>query len=106
MSSKDANKSPVIGYYKENQRKFATLHGGGSLQSLILHVDPGYPDSTMGKQKQIEAQTRLDFKIEEIRKHKLKKYEAYIPLEKLESDNPILRIEDLVDYTYRKQDRV
>lgn len=105
VSFKDANKEPVIGYYKEKQRKFAILHGG-SLQSLILHVDPGHPISTIGKQKQIEAQERLGFDIRKIRGHKLKQHETYIPLEKLESDNPILRIEDLINYAYHKQDKL
>ncbi|MEH6942045.1 hypothetical protein [Bacillus sp. JJ722] len=105
VSFKDANKELVIGYYREKQRKFATLHGG-SLQSLILHVDPGHPISTIGKQKQIELQERLDFDIRKIRRHKLKQHEAYIPLEKLESENPILTIEDLINYAYHKQDKL
>ena len=105
VSSKDAAKEPVIGYYKEKQRKFATLHGG-SLQSLILHVDPGHPDSTIGKQKQIEAQVRLDYDIRNIRGHKLKRHEAYLPLEKLDRAQPIERIEDLIEYAYHKQDKL
>jgi hypothetical protein len=102
VSFKEAAKEPVIGYYKENQRyKFATLHGG-SLQSLILHVDPGYPNSTIGREKQIEAQTRLEFDVQKIRKHRLKRHEVYLPLEKLDLE----QIEDLIAYASYKQDKL
>jgi len=105
VTCKDAKKEPVVGYKKEKQRKFATLHGG-SLQSLILHVDPGFPNSTIGKEKQIDVQDKLVFNIQKLRSHKRKKHEVYIPLEKLDRDNPYEIIKDLIDYAYHKQDKL
>jgi hypothetical protein len=36
----DSAKGPLIGYQRRNQTyKFATLHGGSSYQSLVLHVN-------------------------------------------------------------------
>ena len=102
VSFMDAAKAPVIGFYRKDQRyKFATLHGG-SLQSLILHVDPGHPNSTIGRQKQIDAQTRLDFDIRKLRKHKLKRHEVYLPLEKFDLE----KMEELINYAYHKQTKL
>ncbi|MCM3053924.1 MULTISPECIES: hypothetical protein [Bacillaceae] len=63
------------------KRKFATLHGDKKYQCLILHVDPGNPESKKGKIIQKEIQEILKFDIKEMRSFSLKKHEVYIPLE-------------------------
>lgn len=69
----DSSKSPSIGYKNNSHRfKFATLHGGGSYQSLVLHIEPGNRDTTLGKELQKEIQELLGFEISEIRNHCLK----------------------------------
>lgn len=101
----DSAKSPSIGYKNNNHRfKFATLHGGGSYQSLVLHIEPGNRDTTLGKELQKDIQELLGFEISESRNHCLKTNEVYIPLEKLDSLNPIENIENLIIYAFHKQD--
>ena len=100
----DSAKAPSIGYKRRNQKyKFATLHGGNSYQLLVLHVDPGNLRTTLGKEKQKEIQQVLSFDIGTIRNHTLKPHEVYIPLEKIDSINPLESIKDLINYAYHKQ---
>lgn len=102
----DSAKAPSIGYKRKEQRyKFATLHGGKSYQSLVLHVDPGNPVTSSGKEQQIDVQVELDFDINTIRKHLLKTHEVYIPIEKLNSSNPIDSIKRFIHFAYHRQDK-
>lgn len=101
----DHAKGPTIGYKMKHQPyKFATLHGGKSYQSLVVHVDPGKPNSIVGKIKQEDIQKLLAFDINEIRKHSIKKHEVFIPLEKLDNINPMKNITSLIDFAIHKQD--
>lgn len=101
----DHAKGPTIGYRMKHQsNKFATLHGGKSYQSLVIHVDPGNPNSILGKIKQEDIQKLLAFDISEIRKHPLKKHEVFIPLEKLDNVQPLKSIKSLIDFAIHKQD--
>lgn len=101
----DNSKSPIIGYKRKDQRyKFATLHGGKTYQSLVLHVDPGSRSTIRGKEVQIKIQEELAFDISVIRKHVLKSNEVYIPLEKLLSLNSMNTIKSHILYAYHKQD--
>lgn len=54
-------------------RKFANLNGEKKYHCLILHVDPGNPESTKGKIIQKEIQEILIFDIREMRNIQLKK---------------------------------
>jgi len=99
----DSSKSPIIGYKrKEFPYKFATLHGGRSYQSLILHVDPGNRSTTRGKDFQKRIQSELAFDIVAIRKHVIKSNEVYIPLEMLLNENSIDTIKQFILYAYHQ----
>jgi len=91
------------------KRKFATLHGDKKYQYLILHVDPGNPESTKGKTIQKEIQEILKFDIKEMRSFSLKKHEVYIPLECIDSKKnfELLKcfIKKLYGVAYRKVER-
>ncbi|TDL65036.1 hypothetical protein E2R56_24315 [Rhodococcus qingshengii] len=102
-----AKSSPIIGYKRNDQKyKFVTLHGGRSYQSLVLHVDPGNRNTTLGKEIQKEIQEILDFKISTIRSHILKSNEVYIPLEKIGSSTESIEyINTLILYAYRRQEQ-
>ncbi|MEW5594315.1 hypothetical protein ABGT24_12430 [Peribacillus frigoritolerans] len=98
--------TPITGYKRRNQRyKFATLHGGNSYQSLVLHVDPGTRVTTVGKIKQKEIQELLLFNISKIRGHEFKTNEVYLPLEKLDDLDSIEKIKSLIHFAYFKQDK-
>jgi len=102
----DSAKAASIGYYVEGKKyKFATLVAA-SYQSLVLHVNPGYRSTALGKVLQVEIQRLLEFDISSIRKHVLKANEVYIPLEKLQSIKSIESIREYIEYAYHKQDRV
>lgn len=100
----DCSKSPIIGYKRKKvPYKFATLHGGKSYQSLVLHVDPGNRCTTKGKELQKRIQNELAFNIEAIRKHVIKSNEVYIPLEKLLNENTIDTIKKFILYAYHRE---
>lgn len=84
-----AGKSLSLGYkpmtFRGASKKFATLYGDKKYSCLILHVDPGNPDSTKGKEIQKEVQVILKFDIREMRKFVLKKHEVFIPFEVINS---------------------
>lgn len=102
----DNSKSPIIGYKRKDQQyKFATLHGGIGYQSLVLHVNPGNRITTLGKEIQIKIQEELAFDISIIRKHVLKSNEVYIPLEKLLSLKSWSSIKPHILYAYYKQEK-
>ncbi len=85
-----APKSLSLGYkpisFWGKSNKCATLYGDKKYQCLILHVDPGNPESTKGKTVQKEVQQLLNFDIREIRNFNLKKHEVYIPFEVINSN--------------------
>lgn len=102
-----APKSLVIGYkaytfYGKPLPKFATLHGAKKYRCLVLHVDAGNPDSTMGKVYQKKVQEILQFKIEEVRKITLKNHEAYIPFEVIDSKEKLTYVKELVEQLFIK----
>ncbi|MED4689670.1 hypothetical protein [Peribacillus frigoritolerans] len=102
----DNARTPIIGYKRRNQRyKFATLHGGNSYQSLVLHVDPGTRVTTVGKIKQKEIQELLLFNISKIRGHEFKTNEVYLPLEKFDDLDSIGKIKSLIHFAYFKQEK-
>lgn len=78
-------KSLSLGYkpisFRGALKKFATLHGDKRYLCLILHVDPGNPESTKGKIVQKQIQKILNFDIKEMRSFQLKKHEVFIPFE-------------------------
>lgn len=84
-----AAKSLSIGYkpisFIGAFKKFATLYGDKKYYCLILHVDPGNPESTRGKSVQKEVQQILNFEIKEKRNFLLKKHEVYVPFEIIDS---------------------
>lgn len=84
-----AEKSLSLGYkpvtFKGASKKFATLYGDKKYRCLILHVDPGNPESLMGKSIQKEIQEILKFEITEMRTFKLKKHEVFVPFEVVDS---------------------
>ena len=86
-----APKSLSVGYkpkfsYGHINKKFATLYGDKKYQCLILHVDPGNPESIKGKMVQKEIQEILIFDIKEMRNFQLKKHEVYVPIEVIDSN--------------------
>ncbi|WP_085507168.1 hypothetical protein [Thalassobacillus devorans] len=94
----DSAQGPTIGYRLKRQTfQFATLHGGKAYQSLVLHMDPGNPDSRIGKEKQREVQKVLDFDIASCRNHLLKRHEVYIPFEKLDCLNALVCIQPFIN---------
>jgi hypothetical protein len=66
-----AAKSLSLGYrsisFRGASTKFATLFGDKKYQCLILHVDPGNPESVKGKIAQREIKEVLKFDIKEMR---------------------------------------
>ncbi|PGL66768.1 hypothetical protein [Bacillus sp. AFS055030] len=84
-----AAKSLSLGYkpisFSGAFKKFATLYGDKKYHCLILHVDPGNPESTKGKAIQKEVQEILNFEIKEMRNFVLKKHEVYVPFEIIDS---------------------
>ncbi|MDR7074052.1 hypothetical protein [Fictibacillus barbaricus] len=101
-----APKSLSIGYKPLSlwgkTSKFATLYGDKRYECLILHVDPGKPDSTKGKEIQKEIQKLLNFDISELRSFKLKKHEAFVPLELLKTNEAINLVKNFVSLQYEQ----
>ncbi|MFG6116049.1 hypothetical protein ACGTN9_12775 [Halobacillus sp. MO56] len=97
---------PTIGYRVSGQKfKFATLHGGKAYQSLVLHMEPGNPDSNIGKVKQREVQKVLDFDILHCRSHLLKRHEVYIPFEKLDCLSAFASIQPFINEAMESQEK-
>ncbi|WP_051353064.1 hypothetical protein [Thalassobacillus devorans] len=101
----DSAQGPTIEYRVSGQKfKFGTLHGGRAYQSLVLHMDPGNPDSTIGREKQREIQKVLDFDIRYCRTHLLKGHEVYIPFEKLDCLNALVCIQPFINEAMEVQE--
>ena len=94
------SKNFAIGYtprtFWGQQNRFATLNGDKKYQCLILHVDPGNPESTKGKTVQKEAHQLLNFDINELRTIKLKKHEVYIPFEVIDSKEKMSILKEFI----------
>lgn len=101
-----APKSLTLGYkpviYWGARTKFATLYGEKKYNCLILHVDPGNPESTKGKAIQKEVQQLIDFDIREIRKLQLKKHEVFIPFEVIDSKEKMDLLKTFVKVQYEE----
>ena len=80
--------------------KFATLYGDKKYYCLILHVDPGNPESTRGKSDQKEVQKILKFEIKEMRNFLLKKHEVYVPFELIDSKEKMERLKVFIKNKY------
>jgi hypothetical protein len=106
MNCTIAPKSLSIGYkpisFWGQTSKFATLYGDKRYQCVILHVDPGNPESAKGKEIQKEIQELLDFDIRELRSFKLKKHEVFIPLELMKSTKEINIVKDFISLQYQR----
>lgn len=100
-----AAKSLTLGYkprfFAKRMPKFATLYGEKRYNCLILHVDPGNLESTKGKMVQKEIQQLLHFDIQEMRSFALKKHEAFIPLELIDSKEKLVILKDFVRKQYK-----
>lgn len=86
-----AAKTLTLGYKPKHfwaaSNKFATIMGDKKHRYLILHVEPGNPESTKGKTVQKEIQQLLNFDIREVRNFtSLKKHEVYVPFEVVDSN--------------------
>lgn len=94
------SKSLSIGYTPISlwgqRTKFATLHGDKKYRCLILHVDPGNPESSKGKMVQKEIQQLFNFDIQEKRKIQLKKHEIYLPFEVIDSKEKMNSLKDFI----------
>ncbi|PGS55773.1 hypothetical protein [Bacillus sp. AFS041924] len=99
-----AAKSLSLGYkpisFSGASKKFATLYGDKNYQCLILHVDPGNPDSTWGKAVQKEVQQILNFEIKEMRNFRLKKHEVYVPFEVIDSKEKMELLKAIIKNIY------
>ncbi len=97
-------KSLSVGYtlhfFGRAPKKIATLNGEKKYHCLIIHVDPGNPESTKGKIIQKEIQDILKFDIEEMRNIQLKKHEVYVPFEIIDSKEKIKFLKDFIKYQY------
>ncbi|MCB5239633.1 MULTISPECIES: hypothetical protein [Niallia] len=84
-----AGRSLTLGYkpisFRGSSKKFATLYGERKYNCLIIHVDPGNPQSDKGRIIQMEIQEMLKFNIGQMRNFLLKKHEIYIPFEVIDS---------------------
>ena len=76
--------------------RFATLNGDKKYCCLIIHVDPGNPESALGKKLQKEVQQLFNFDIKEIRNFSLKKHEIYIPLEVINSTAQLTSLKEYI----------
>ncbi|CAM5222712.1 hypothetical protein UACE39S_02541 [Ureibacillus acetophenoni] len=93
-------KSLSIGYtpftFAGIRTKFATLQGDKKYRCLIVHIDPGNPESTKGKKVQKEIQRIFNFDILEMRKIQLKKHEIYIPFEVIDTKEKMNILKDVI----------
>jgi len=99
-----AAKSLSLGYrpisFRGASNKFATLYGDKKYQCLILHVDPGNPESVKGKIAQREIQEVLKFDIKEMRNFPLKKHEVFIPFELIDSKEKMELLKTFIKNQY------
>ncbi|MED3662830.1 hypothetical protein NST62_10665 [Ureibacillus sp. FSL K6-8385] len=104
MQCKIAGKSLSLGYIPFTMRggycKFATLYGDKRYQCLILHVEPGNPESARGKLLQKEIQEMLNFDIQKIRSFQLKKHEVYVPFEVVDSKEKMDLLKNFIEKQY------
>ncbi|MGE7666645.1 hypothetical protein ACQKMN_13130 [Ureibacillus composti] len=95
-----APKSLSLGYkpitLRGKSNKFATLYGDKKYRCLILHVDPGNPESEKGKLIQKEVQQLLSYDIKEMRNILLKKHEVFIPFEVVDSNEKMKLLKNFV----------
>jgi hypothetical protein len=100
MNNTLASKSLSVGYiplrFGRRYSKFATLYGEKRYNCLILHVDPGNPESTKGKEVQEEVQVLLHFEIKEMRSFALKKHEVFIPFEVIDTKEKLEQLKGFV----------
>lgn len=100
-----ANKSLSLGYkpitIRGASKKFATLYGDKRYRCLILHVDPGNPESAKGKIIQKEIQKILNFDIGQMRTFKLKKHEVFIPFEVIDTKEKMGILKDFIAIQYK-----
>ncbi|WP_423798151.1 hypothetical protein [Neobacillus sp. SAB-20_R2A] len=98
-------KSLSLGYtpqrFGRRYSKFATLYGEKRYNCLILHVDPGNPESMKGKIIQKEIQELLHFEIKELRSFALKKHEVFIPFEIIDTKEKLEQLKDIVSKQYK-----
>lgn len=101
-----AEKSLILGYkpisFRGSSSKFVTLHGAKSYRCVIIHVDPGNPESMKGKTIQKEIQDILIFNISEMRNIPLKKHEVYIPFEVIDSKEKMKLLKAFIKKHYEK----
>lgn len=99
-----AEKILSLGYkplsFRVASKKFATLYGDKKYHCLILHVDPGNPESVKGKIVQEEIQEILKFGIKEMRNFQLKKHEVFIPFEVIDSKEKMERLKAFIEKQY------
>jgi hypothetical protein len=95
-----APRSLTVGYtphrFGRRFSKFATLYGEKRYNCLILHVDPGNPESTKGKMIQQEVQECLHFEIKDLRSFALKNHEVYIPFEVIDTIEKLAEVKEFV----------
>lgn len=100
MACTVAPKTLTLGYrplsFWGKTSKFATLYGDKKYRCLILHVDPGNPESTRGKAVQKECQQLLNFDIRDMRNLNLKKHEVYIPFEVIDSNERMKLLKEFI----------
>ncbi|MCH6267543.1 hypothetical protein [Neobacillus citreus] len=100
-----APKSLSLGYiplrFGRRFSKFATLYGEKRYNCLILHVDPGNPESIKGKMIQKEIQELFHFEIKEMRSFALKKHEVFIPFEIIDTKEKLEQLKDFVSKQYK-----
>ncbi|WP_093041435.1 hypothetical protein [Thalassobacillus cyri] len=60
-------------------------------------MEPGNPDSIIGKEKQREVQEVLDFDIRNYRSHLLKRHEVDIPFEMLDCLSAFASIQPFIN---------
>ncbi len=104
MENNLASKSLTLGYrpirFGGRMHRFATLNGEKRYNCLILHVDPGNPESNKGKMIQKEIQQLLHFNIQEMRSFTLKKHEVFIPFEAISSKKEMELLKGFVQKQY------
>ncbi|SFD75816.1 hypothetical protein [Bacillus sp. UNCCL81] len=100
-----AAKSLSLGYkpitFSGASTKFATLNGEKKYHCLILHVDPGNPESSRGKSIQKEVQQILNFEIKEMRNFLLKKHEIYVPFEVIDSKEKMELLKAIIKNVFK-----
>jgi hypothetical protein len=97
-------KSLSLGYrpnsFGRPYKRFATLNGDKKYQCLILHVDPGNPESVKGKIVQKEIQEILKFNLNEMRNFQSKNHEVYVPFEIIDSKEKMKELKAFINTHY------